>query len=48
MNVQFYFILGRTGRAGRRGKAITFYTDEDTPYLRRYSNKYFTRTNSKE
>ena len=27
-------VLGRTGRAGREGKAVTFFTDEDAPYLK--------------
>ena len=27
---------GRTGRAGRPGKAITFYTEDDIMNLRRY------------
>lgn len=32
----FYFVfLGRTGRAGRPGKAITFFTEDDTISLRR-------------
>ena len=26
--------LGRTGRAGREGKAVTYFTDEDAPYLK--------------
>lgn len=26
--------IGRTGRAGRPGKAITFFSNEDAPYLR--------------
>ena len=26
--------IGRTGRAGRKGKAVTFFTDEDAPYLK--------------
>ncbi|KAF8624266.1 hypothetical protein AX15_005960 [Amanita polypyramis BW_CC] len=26
--------IGRTGRAGREGKAITYFTDEDGPYLK--------------
>lgn len=30
--------IGRTGRAGRQGKAITFYTKEDTPYVRMVAN----------
>jgi ATP-dependent RNA helicase DDX52/ROK1 len=25
---------GRTGRAGREGKAVTYFTDEDAPYLK--------------
>lgn len=27
---------GRTGRAGHQGKAITFFTEDDKPLLRRY------------
>jgi len=27
--------IGRTGRAGRRGRAITFYTEDDIVNLRR-------------
>jgi ATP-dependent RNA helicase DDX52/ROK1 len=30
------FTSGRTGRAGREGKAITYFTDEDAPYLKQY------------
>lgn len=30
--------VGRTGRAGQQGKAITFYTDEDKPLLRSLAN----------
>ena len=26
--------IGRTGRAGRPGKAITFFSNEDAPYLK--------------
>ncbi|KAF8973799.1 P-loop containing nucleoside triphosphate hydrolase protein [Flammula alnicola] len=26
--------IGRTGRAGREGKAVTFFTDDDAPYLK--------------
>ena len=29
-----FTFLGRTGRAGREGKAVTFFTDEDAPYLK--------------
>ncbi|PKI32514.1 hypothetical protein CRG98_047094, partial [Punica granatum] len=28
----------RSGRAGRSGEAITFYTEEDIPYLRNIAN----------
>jgi superfamily II DNA/RNA helicase len=31
-----YIDLGRTGRAGRPGKAITFFTEEDSVNLRRF------------
>ncbi|KAL1749132.1 P-loop containing nucleoside triphosphate hydrolase protein [Schizophyllum fasciatum] len=30
--------IGRTGRAGREGKAITYFTDEDAPYLKAIAN----------
>ncbi|GAB4843008.1 hypothetical protein Ancab_012984 [Ancistrocladus abbreviatus] len=30
--------IGRSGRAGRRGEAITFYTEEDIPCLRNIAN----------
>ncbi|KAL0555499.1 hypothetical protein IC582_009447 [Cucumis melo] len=30
--------IGRSGRAGRSGEAITFYTDEDIPFLRNIAN----------
>lgn len=30
--------IGRTGRAGRRGSAVTFFTKEDAPYLRSVLN----------
>jgi ATP-dependent RNA helicase DDX52/ROK1 len=29
---------GRSGRAGRSGEAITFFTDEDKPFLRNIAN----------
>lgn len=32
------FPLGRTGRAGRNGEAITLYTEEDKPFLRNIAN----------
>jgi ATP-dependent RNA helicase DDX52/ROK1 len=28
--------IGRTGRAGHEGEAITYFTKEDAPYLKRY------------
>lgn len=30
--------IGRTGRAGREGKAITYFTDEDAPFLKAIAN----------
>ncbi|KAG5646061.1 hypothetical protein DXG03_004484 [Asterophora parasitica] len=30
--------IGRTGRAGREGKAVTFFTDDDGPYLKAIAN----------
>lgn len=32
------FSLGRSGRAGRTGEAITFYTEDDIPFLRNVAN----------
>ncbi|PPQ67415.1 hypothetical protein CVT25_005994 [Psilocybe cyanescens] len=38
-NVQSYVHrIGRTGRAGREGKAVTFFTDDDAPYLKMIAN----------
>lgn len=28
--------IGRTGRAGRDGEAVTYFTKDDAPYLKRY------------
>ncbi|KAG8220106.1 P-loop containing nucleoside triphosphate hydrolase protein [Butyriboletus roseoflavus] len=30
--------IGRTGRAGRDGKAVTYFTDDDAPYLKSIAN----------
>ncbi|KAI0651435.1 P-loop containing nucleoside triphosphate hydrolase protein [Trametes meyenii] len=30
--------IGRTGRAGREGKAITYFTDQDAPFLKTIAN----------
>ncbi|XP_030477356.1 DEAD-box ATP-dependent RNA helicase 57 [Syzygium oleosum] len=30
--------IGRSGRAGRSGEAVTFYTEDDIPYLRNIAN----------
>lgn len=30
-------VIGRTGRAGREGKAVTYFTDEDAPFLKSYA-----------
>ncbi|GJE87883.1 DEAD/DEAH box helicase [Phanerochaete sordida] len=30
--------IGRTGRAGREGKAVTYFTDEDAPFLKTIAN----------
>ncbi|KAJ7071397.1 P-loop containing nucleoside triphosphate hydrolase protein [Mycena amicta] len=30
--------IGRTGRAGREGKAVTYFTDQDAPYLKAIAN----------
>lgn len=36
--ISYIHRVGRTGRANRQGKAITFYTDEDQPLLRSIGN----------
>ena len=36
--VSYIHRVGRTGRAGREGKAITYYTDEDVPYVKLIAN----------
>lgn len=36
--IYLFEMLGRTGRANRKGEAITFYTEEDFPYLRNIAN----------
>ncbi|MEQ2281945.1 DEAD (Asp-Glu-Ala-Asp) box polypeptide 52 [Ameca splendens] len=37
--VEYIHRIGRTGRAGHKGKAITFFTENDKPLLRRYKKK---------
>ncbi|NXS56188.1 DDX52 helicase, partial [Brachypteracias leptosomus] len=32
--VEYIHRIGRTGRAGHRGKAVTFFTEDDKPLLR--------------
>jgi len=36
--VSYIHRIGRTGRAGKEGKAITFFTDDDVPYVRTIAN----------
>lgn len=36
--VSYIHRIGRTGRGGREGEAITFFTEEDTPYMRSIVN----------
>uniref|UniRef100_A0A8C2XDY2 Probable ATP-dependent RNA helicase DDX52 n=1 Tax=Cyclopterus lumpus TaxID=8103 RepID=A0A8C2XDY2_CYCLU len=36
-SVEYIHRIGRTGRAGHQGKAITFFTENDKPLLRRYT-----------
>lgn len=37
-SVEYIHRIGRTGRAGNRGKAITFFTEDDKPLLRSVAN----------
>jgi ATP-dependent RNA helicase DDX52/ROK1 len=34
----YFLCTGRSGRAGRSGEAITFFTEEDKPFLRNIAN----------
>jgi len=34
----YFLCTGRCGRAGRSGEAITFFTEEDKPFLRNIAN----------
>ncbi len=36
--INYIHRVGRTGRANRKGKAITFFTDADRPLLRNLGN----------
>ena len=36
--INYIHRVGRTGRAGSGGRAITFFTDEDKPLLRSLAN----------
>ncbi|XP_065219051.1 probable ATP-dependent RNA helicase DDX52 isoform X2 [Planococcus citri] len=36
--ISYIHRIGRTGRAGRKGKAVTFFTDDDAPYLKSVVN----------
>jgi len=36
--INYIHRVGRTGRAERTGKAVTFYTDEDKPMLKSLGN----------
>ncbi|XP_048413058.2 probable ATP-dependent RNA helicase DDX52 isoform X2 [Stegostoma tigrinum] len=36
--IEYIHRIGRTGRAGHRGKAITFFTEDDKPLLRSVAN----------
>lgn len=36
--MEYIHRIGRTGRAGNRGKAVTFFTEDDKPLLRSVAN----------
>ena len=36
--ISYVHRIGRSGRAGRLGRAITFFTDQDLPYLKMIAN----------
>lgn len=36
--VSYIHRIGRTGRGGREGTAVTFFTDDDKPYVRTIAN----------
>ena len=36
--VSYIHRIGRTGRAGKSGKAITYFTDDDSEFLRNIAN----------
>lgn len=36
--ISYVHRIGRSGRAGRLGNAVTFFTDDDLPYLKRIVN----------
>lgn len=35
-------LAGRTGRAGREGAAVTYFTNDDAPYLKSYVSQPIT------
>jgi ATP-dependent RNA helicase DDX52/ROK1 len=36
--VSYIHRIGRTGRAGKKGTAVTFFTEQDTEFLRNIAN----------